>query len=85
MKRTFFEITVTGKGEFPFDMLRYSRCWPVDGESANNLCTPDTLSKYSDKRTVRLGMIGHITEATSCIERFKSFNWAAEEFRANKI
>ena len=25
--RSLFEYTVEGKGEFPFDMLRYDQCW----------------------------------------------------------
>ena len=27
--RTRFEYVVTGRGEFPLDMLRYDACWPA--------------------------------------------------------
>ena len=32
---TTFEVT--GRGSFPFDMLRYDQCFPADTGSANNM------------------------------------------------
>lgn len=26
--KSLYEFTVIGRGEFPFDMLRYDQCWP---------------------------------------------------------
>ncbi len=74
--KLYFEIRVTGRGEFPFDMLRHSQCWPVGAADACALPVP-----YHDpgkRRTVHLGMIGNWAQSVACVERFKSFLWTAE-------
>lgn len=34
-RRTHITITVSGKGQFPLDMLRYDACWPSSGRDAS--------------------------------------------------
>lgn len=75
--KKYFEITVSGRGQFPFDMLRFSRCWPVDTESAMNL-EHIVVDARPQNRVVRLGMIGNSVEADHCVARFQSFVWTAE-------
>jgi len=49
------EFTVTGRGRFPMDMLRYDACYPRDGEAVVGI-EVDWISKtyYRALRTVRL-------------------------------
>jgi len=75
MKKAYYEITVKGRGTFPFDMLRFSHCWPVYGEDVENL---NHNGKFNVKRTVRVALIGNSVEADHCVERFNSFMWKAE-------
>ena len=51
---THIEFTVTGKGVFPFDMLRYDRCYPVDNSSPlypnnDNYADRQGILTYSDR------------------------------------
>lgn len=55
---------VTGTGKFPFDMLRFDRCWPVDGESAAAL-------DDSGRRSVQLKSFQEPT-----VGRWGSFMWS---------
>ena len=80
IRNEYYEITVTGKGDFPFDMLRYSRAFPIDAESAEAM-TFDTESRIArrEKRTVILGLhAGNYLTADNCVRRFESFGWKAE-------
>lgn len=71
--RSLFEFTVEGKGEFPFDMLRYDQCWPADSESAGAIATPETLETYRAKRRVRLNVVKPSRAPT--VDRWASFMW----------
>lgn len=65
MQVTSFEVE--GKGMFPFDMLRYDQCFPVDGSGVHNMNinTPDL-------RSVRLiSVLPHGLSLT----RWQSFGW----------
>jgi hypothetical protein len=73
----YFKIKVTGRGEFPWDMLRFGGCYPATTTDAMNL--PVTDETFRDPRTIEL-----ITTARNAVpllqtcDRFKSFLWAAE-------
>jgi hypothetical protein len=60
--RIIYEYWVTGKGEFPYDMLRYDRAWPVErvGEI--------------EKRNMRSIMLRSYNEPT--LARWASFLWS---------
>jgi len=75
------EITVSGKGDFPMDMLRYCRCWPCDGTSAANLITPSYPEQ--DGREVSMHLAGPDNEAQvqGYADRFASFGWSISEVR----
>lgn len=68
-------FTVRGRGIFPVDMLRYDRCWPIEGERGiqEALWSPDTgqYEPQRGERTVTLRSAERfITDA-----RWSSFGW----------
>jgi hypothetical protein len=65
-KPILFEFYVTGSRDFPFDMLRYDRCFPATGEDAYKL---DHESR--DLRTVKLLSYNEPTP-----DRWMSFGWS---------
>lgn len=61
------DFKVIGRGEFPFDMLRYDECFPADGESALKLGHSDNNRRMVTLRTCR---------STNIHEgRWVSFGW----------
>ena len=74
MQLKYFEIEVTGKGVFPYDMLRYGQLFPCNTTDAHNL-EPDVR----EKRTVKLGCYSrNAGMIIGTMERFRSFLWAAQ-------
>ena len=72
--RSHFQITVTGRGRFPLDMLRYSQIYP---RLPNDVCAMEPGAK--EKREVTLSMDNaSFGTAMNCIDRFASFGWAGE-------
>jgi hypothetical protein len=67
-----YVFTVRGSGSFPLDMLRYDKCWPVSGESVNNMDS----SSMGIARTVWLASTRHPTN-----ERWTSFDWNCQLIR----
>lgn len=72
MAKKYMDFTVSGFGDFPFDMLRYDACWPADGESAAKM----HHSYNRERREVKLRTtdLGRITRA-----RWSSFLWTVIE------
>ena len=80
-----FEITVTGKGDFPLDMLRYSQCCPVNVQDVAGMERPRTDASDAEKldyrrepRTVRVNLVNNYSVANNCVLRFASFGWTGE-------
>lgn len=71
--RYFYEYFVTGRGEFPVDMLRYDCCWPATGSDAALLDDqPVSIDKPSrENRSVRMHSYREPT-----IDRWSSFGWS---------
>ena len=70
----YYRLAVTGRGTFPYDMLRYGQCFPECTSDAHNL-EPDAR----EPRTIQLGC--YATSALhmqSTVDRFASFMWTAE-------
>jgi hypothetical protein len=73
---------VRGRGDFPFDMLRYDSCWPCRGDDVDRIfpggkyATPDDLNARRGLRTVKLCGVArnHFTAG-----RWASFGWSANE------
>lgn len=73
MKEKYREIEVSGRGVFPFDMLRYGQCYPVTTTDAFNI-EPESR----ERRTVKLATHCNALQLQSTVERFRSFLWTAE-------
>lgn len=69
MRTDVTDFTVEGRGEFPFDMLRYSECYPVDGVTVSMLATAgrDTHRRQMKFRTA--------TSMNVHARRWDSFGW----------
>ncbi|MBN8848184.1 MULTISPECIES: hypothetical protein [unclassified Sphingomonas] len=61
------DFMVTGRGAFPFDMLRYDECWPVDADAASALAD-DVGRRTVSLRTYR--------ESNIHPARWDSFGWS---------
>lgn len=77
------EFTVSGGGDFPLDMLRFDRAYPVDGTSAANIERPRDelgapLQYAGSQRTVRL-RTEHATYSAPTTARWASFGWVVTE------
>lgn len=69
-----FKFTVLGKGNFPYDMLRFDRCYPADSGSAGQI---------ENRRTQELRHVCLITHDVRKnwlpeFERWKSFGWVVK-------
>lgn len=74
VKRANIKFTVEGRGEFPFDMLRYDRCHPRTGVDAEMLRPPaEPLSSPRCVTLVALARDSRFWEPTR--ERWLSFGW----------
>ena len=85
--RYYVELKVTGRGVFPFDMLRFGSLYPVDGESAARLDVDrNDRQAYREPRTLRLACYcDNPISADQTVERFRSFLWAASIDRQTRL
>jgi len=67
--RIVYEYYVTGRGYFPFDMLRYDAAWPVDGEAA-------AAMEYIMAEARRLRSIKLRSHRAPTLGRWESFGWS---------
>ena len=76
----YIEIHVMGKGEFPFDMLRFGNMFPVDPDSAANLTFDhNDRQAWQEVREIRLGCYAQSPVLGDQIcQRFASFLWGAK-------
>jgi hypothetical protein len=68
-----YDYWVTGRGHFPFDMLRYDRCWPCTGEDAILI---DYNQRNREPRSIHLRSYQMPT-----IGRWSSFLWSVGQDR----
>lgn len=81
---------VTGHGEFPFDMLRYDRCFPAsEAQDSYKLRTPETAIDYGEERSV---VLRRYTEGNGknfgdnpTNARWASFGWSVSEVVFHKL
>ena len=62
------QVTVTGNGTFPVDMLRYDRCCPATEKDSHAI-------ERSGERTITLERFSKIARMTPEVGRWKSFGW----------
>ena len=65
-----YEFYVSGRGDFPVDMLRYDQCWPLGPTDAAML--------YPTVRDHRFAAIASNTPPTP--ERWRSFGWVVTAY-----
>lgn len=69
--KSLYEFTVVGKGEFPFDMLRYDSCWPKSETRDAAMLAPYRKGEaYREGRRITLVGLREPTEG-----RWESFGW----------
>ncbi len=51
-RKTNCSYTVTGRGNFPIDMLRYDAAWPMTGDDAANITA--TFQPRAGRWTIKL-------------------------------
>ncbi len=75
-------FTVEGSGEFPLDMLRYDKCWPMRCIDVDKIEQP--LGGWSTRR-VRL--VTHVRTGQSwpTIDRWRSFGWRVIETDRRRV
>ena len=71
----YIDFVVSGNGSFPMDMLRYDRCYPVDGSSAADMHEPRPNSR-TRVREVRLRIFTENEDIRPTRDRWTSFGWA---------
>lgn len=64
MRMTLF--TVEGRGEFPWDMLRYDECWPRGSQDVSGLIT---------ERPRRPILLCTYKPSGPTVARWESFGW----------
>jgi hypothetical protein len=65
--KTRYDYYVTGRGDFPCDMLRYDACWPATGTDAAKMFLPSKNHRSILMRSYKQPEIG----------RWSSFGWPA--------
>jgi hypothetical protein len=71
MKFGIFRFTVTGKGRFPYDMLRYDECYPAPGADAEQL-----HPVHSGVRSIQLQTLQPTLQWEPTVARWRSFGWS---------
>ena len=69
-------IEVTGKGDFPLDMLRHDCAWPADTISALNIAPEKDRDYYKVPRTIVLACA---KRRFFTPDRWASFGWVAKD------
>jgi hypothetical protein len=67
MQRSF---TVSGRGAFPLDMLRYDSCWP------NSEADTSAIDEPRERRKVTLRTYSNYSPT---IDRWESFGWRVDD------
>lgn len=75
-----YKFTVTGHGPFPFDMLRYDKCYPDTSEDVVKMDKP-TPRLGLDPRSVNMSS----TAGAPTAERWSSFGWTVNALSARRI
>ena len=70
MGRKLFKYTVRGRGDFPFDMLRYDHCWPAEETRNGSLGLAHGPGDFVHERDIHLVGLDSPTGA-----RWRSFGW----------
>lgn len=70
MEERQYKYNVMGKGDFPWDMLRYDRVWPLDPPEPHRM---DSNGPWGKVRTVEVQGLGCTPD------RWSSFGWVVDD------
>lgn len=70
---TRFPFTVTGRGRFPMDMLRYDHCFPDSSEDAAKITRCLEAPDAEEVSIKLISYFGHPNKPT--VQRWRSFSW----------
>ena len=68
------EITVTGRGRFPLDMLRYDRCVPFNNDAVMEIEKPSIVRSTDERPEVKLLRFSP-DGGKATADRWASFGW----------
>ena len=71
--RALYEATFTGKGDFPYDMLRFDGCWPATPDDVSRLATYRFMRPEPAKQEQREVTLHSHRDFTP--DRWASFGW----------
>ena len=72
--KAVYEYFVTGRGEFPLDMLRHDAAWPASGDQVSKINAyyfENDIGRRRASRSIKLRSYHAPT-----IERWSSFGWS---------
>lgn len=72
----YIKFKVSGRGSFPFDMLRYDACHPRTSGDASQLSVDE--DRRRETRTVELAKISRSSYALPTSGRWSSFGWSVD-------
>lgn len=67
---TLFVYWVTGRGQFPYDMLRHDACWPAKSNDADKLDWHG-MADYNAQRSICM-----YSWRAPTVDRWSSFLWS---------
>lgn len=82
-KRYKFRYTVEGRGEFPFDMLRYECSYPASEQESRLLTSQASIR--AGRRSVALVHFDTWKGWTPAEDRWKSFLWRVRDTRPPEV
>lgn len=89
MQAWITEFIVEGRGEFPFDMLRYDGCYPYGQHDVHRMYTNPAISSQSrEVRRVALQKIHNGRPTPTNVvatERWNSFDWVVFNIESRKM
>jgi hypothetical protein len=74
-----YTFAVEGTGAFPYDMLRWDRCFPKTQASAQAMSCPRCGGKLRGKRKVELIKPVERISDSPTVARWESFGWTVVE------
>ncbi len=72
MERKLWKFTVRGRGNFPFDMLRYDAAFPLDG-------TGELMGHIFTRPSVCEVNLGTLSFYGPTVDRWRSFGWTVSK------
>lgn len=70
--KRYYRYWVTGRGEFPADMLRHDAAWPYTGDDAAKL---NRFAYNGAERSIRIA-----SHSEPTIDRWSSFGWSVSKY-----